>query len=238
MDKGFLYLHLCNRWWTCTDHLVTTRCSQVLHSRSVTCGHAWILGESLRSTYYKVIVTMVLLISTAHDKGCVPVYVSCDGKNLSRPVPFLYKENPENKPSSRFSWFSVNGKQMLALNQANYSIPFSMTVLFTILGLVRHRLVSIRTGLTAKQCNFKCELILLFVHLWISKQTFSLSGKELKSLLVERLVQLENRLTQSLYRDGPVPSLQQVTTQIYLSIPCYSRIIEICWKPTFVSANF
>lgn len=78
----------------------------------------------------------------AHDKGCVPVYVSCDGKNLSRPVPFLYKENPENKPNCRFSWFSVN-------------------------------------------------------------------GKELKSLLVERLVQLENRLTQSLYRDGPVPSLQQ-----------------------------
>lgn len=43
------------------------------------------------------------------------------------------------------------------------------------------------------------------------KGFFSVSGKELKSILVERLVQLENRLTQSHYRDAPVPSLQQVT---------------------------
>ncbi|XP_048728854.1 calmodulin-binding transcription activator 1-like isoform X3 [Ostrea edulis] len=78
----------------------------------------------------------------AHHKGCVPVYISCDGKTLSRPVPFLYKENPEHNSSTRFSWFSVE-------------------------------------------------------------------EKDLKSLLVERLVQLEKRLTQSHYRDGPVPNLQQ-----------------------------
>ncbi|XP_062592627.1 calmodulin-binding transcription activator 1-like [Saccostrea cucullata] len=94
----------------------------------------------------------------AHDKGCVPVYVSCDGKTLSRPVPFLYKENPEHKPCSRFSWFSVE-------------------------------------------------------------------EKELKTLLVERLVQLEKRLTQSHYRNGPVPSLQQASEDLVESSDLEGKLL-------------
>lgn len=82
----------------------------------------------------------------------------------------------------------------------------------------------------SKTIQLLSDTILSFVHLWnniyISKFV-SPSGKELKSLLVERLVQLENRLTQSLYRDGPVPSLQQVTTQIYLSIPYNSNLVTV-----------
>lgn len=156
MDKSFLYLYMCNRWWTCPDHIITARCAQVLHSRSVTCSHAWILAESLRSTYYKVIFDDGVIVFTAHDKGCVPVYVSCDGKNLSRPVPFLYKENPENKPSSRFSWFSVNGKQMLAPYQVNYQVL--STIFCDYLTTLK------MTCLTAKQYNYK---VIQYFHLSI-----------------------------------------------------------------------
>lgn len=82
----------------------------MLYFRLVICSYVWILVESLRFIYYKVIFDDGVIVFIVYDKGCVFVYVSCDGKNFFRFVLFLYKENSENKFSFRFFWFLVNGK--------------------------------------------------------------------------------------------------------------------------------
>ncbi|KAK3105426.1 hypothetical protein FSP39_025027 [Pinctada imbricata] len=123
----------------------------------------------------------------AHSEGFASLEVTCDGHVISSPVHIEYKVK---QTSGKYcQWFNLPGKDIIILISCDGHVISS----------------PVHIEFKVKQtCGKYCH--------W-----FNLPEKELRMLLIDRLNYLEERLAQSHYRDGPIPSLKQAANNLVVS---------------------